>query len=96
MVLKRIGPISVAKIAGTIYAIFGLILGAVLSVISMIGLAAGGSSEAPAIAGMMFGVGAVIWLPLFYGAAGFVASLIGAALYNVFANLVGGIELQLE
>ena len=95
MVLKRIGPLSVAKMAATIYAIFGLAVGAVFSMFSMVGLAAG-PSETPAAIGMLFGVGAVIWLPLFYGAAGFVVALIGAALYNVFANLVGGIELQLE
>ena len=95
MVLKRIGPFSVAKMAATLYAILGLAIGAVFSLLSMVGLAAG-PSEMPAIAGMLFGVGAVLWLPLFYGAAGFVVALIGAALYNVFANLVGGIELQLE
>jgi hypothetical protein len=95
MVLKRIGPVSVARIAGTIYAIFGLIAGALFSMISMIGLVAM-PPEGPAVVGWMFGVGAIVILPLFYGVIGFLAALIGAALYNVFANLLGGIELQLE
>ena len=95
MVLKRIGPVSVARISGTIYAIFGLVIGAILSAVSLAGMAMQ-PAEGPAIAAQMFGVGAIIWLPLLYGAVGFIASLIAAALYNVFANLVGGIELQLE
>jgi hypothetical protein len=49
MVLKRIGPVSAAKIAGTLYAIMG-----------------------------------------------FVFTLIGAAIYNGLARVVGGVVLEFE
>jgi len=45
---------------------------------------------------MMFGVGAIIFLPIFYGVLGLVAGAIGAALYNLFAGMLGGIELETE
>jgi hypothetical protein len=44
----------------------------------------------------MFGVGAIIILPLFYGVIGLIGGAIGAALYNLFAGLFGGIELETE
>ena len=34
--------------------------------------------------------------PVLYGGVGFVATLIGAWLYNVVAGLVGGIEMDLQ
>jgi len=89
MVINRIGPVSAAKISGTLYAIIGLILGALFSVFAMSGLGSGSSGM-----GAMFGIGAVILLPLLYGCLGFVATLIGAWLYNVLAKMVGGVELD--
>jgi len=44
----------------------------------------------------MFGVGALVFMPVFYGVLGFVAGAVGAVIYNMFAGLVGGIELDLE
>jgi hypothetical protein len=43
-----------------------------------------------------FSVGFALVLPVFYGVLGFIAGLIGALLYNLFARWVGGFELQLE
>ena len=43
----------------------------------------------------MFGIGAVIILPFFYAALGFVFSFIMAVLYNIAATLVGGIGVTL-
>ena len=42
------------------------------------------------------GVGAIVFFPILYGCMGFVATLIGAWLYNVVAGLVGGIEMDLQ
>jgi hypothetical protein len=44
----------------------------------------------------MFGVGAIIFLPLFYGVLGLIGGALGAALYNLFAGLFGGIELETQ
>ena len=46
--------------------------------------------------GMLFGVAAVVLLPIFYGALGFVMTLIGAWLYNLVAGLGGGVELEVH
>ena len=95
MVINRIGPLSLAKIAGTLYAFMGLIFGCIVSLIA----AAGGfSSQSSGVAGLgaMVGVGAIIILPIFYGVLGFIIMLIGAALYNFVAGLVGGVELDVQ
>jgi len=92
MIVKRIGPMSLAKISAALYALIGLIIGAIVSAASMIGGALGGS-EAGMIA-MVFGAAAVILLPLLYGCMGFVGALIGASLFNLAAGWVGGIELE--
>ena len=94
MVVKRIGPLSFAKITAVLYGLMGLIFGAVISLISLIS-----SSFAPKEAGpmgMLFGAAAIVALPIFYGVLGFIMSLIGAALYNLVAAWVGGVELDLQ
>jgi hypothetical protein len=37
-----------------------------------------------------------IFMPIFYGIMGFVVGAIGALLYNLVANWVGGIEMEVE
>ena len=93
MVITRVGPLSVAKIAGLIYAVIGLIAGALLSLVAMAGFAAGLGRE-NVMLGPIFGVGAVILVPIFYGCVAFVITLIQAALFNVAVRIVGGIEIE--
>ena len=95
MTLKRVGPLSCAKISGTLYAILGLILGFFFSLIGMLGFAAQ-PEEASPIFGLVFGVGAIIVLPIMYGLLGFIMALIGAGLYNILASAVGGVEVVIE
>jgi uncharacterized membrane protein len=54
-----------------------------------------GDSDAPAFMGALFGVGAIVFLPIMYGAIGACAGAIGAAIYNLVAGAVGGLELDL-
>lgn len=101
MVIKRIDPISCAKISGTLYALLGLIIGALLSVSALIGGFAGRSNTSATPAAMLgvsavIGVGAIIFCPVIYGAMGFIGSLIAAALYNLLARSVGGIRVEVE
>ena len=95
MVIKQIGPFSCAKIAGTLYAILGLLFGGFFSLIALTGGFASDSSDAARF-GAMIGVGAVFIFPIFYGCVGFAVTLIGAALYNVVAGVIGGIELDVQ
>lgn len=94
MTLKRIGPLSLARISAVLYGIIGLVLGCGFAVVAMIGGFASQQTSGP-IFGFAFGVGAVIFFPLLYGGLGFVMSLIMAGLYNLMAGWLGGIELEL-
>src|SRR5687768_9133302 len=105
MVIRRVGPLSCAKIGGVVNASMGLLIGALFTLFAFIGgfgagpaMAGGfpGDPTMPGIFGLMMGVGAIIFAPLFYGVIGFVGTLIVAVLYNLLAAVVGGIEIQVE
>ncbi len=96
MIIRRIGPLSLAKLMGVLYALMGLIIGAIISVVSLVGGAFMASQEGGAFGGMLFGAAAVVVLPIFYGCLGFVMTLIAAALYNLVAGWVGGVELDVQ
>jgi hypothetical protein len=95
MVIKRIGPVSCAKITGTLYAFLGICVGAIFSAASSVGGFASNGSEGAGL-GALIGVGSIVVFPVLYGGIGFVATLVGAWLYNVVAGLVGGIELDFQ
>jgi hypothetical protein len=100
MVIRHVGVWSVAKLYGGISATMGLLIGAFVALLATVGGMAGAmrNSEAglPGGLGAMLGVGAIIFLPLCYGVLGLVAGAIGAALYNLFAGMFGGIQLDVE
>ena len=100
MVIRRFGIWSVAKLYGALLAAMGLLFGAIIALASMIGGAAGAfGADSAASAGpmaMIFGVGAVIFLPIFYGVLGVVMGALSAGLYNLVAGLLGGIEVETE
>jgi hypothetical protein len=98
MVLKKIGMISLAKISAVIYAFLGLVVGLFIAAAVALGAMAGSmfSDSLSPLLGIAFGIGAIILCPIFYGVLGFLAGLIGAALYNWVAGYTGGIELELE
>jgi hypothetical protein len=45
---------------------------------------------------MFMGVASVVVLPILYGVSGFVFGVVMAAIYNVVAGVVGGLELKFE
>jgi hypothetical protein len=95
MTITRVGPLSVAKIAGLLGIVIGLIAGALFSLVAMGGAAMGAAAgDDGAMFGALFGVGAIIVMPIFYGCMAFVMTLIQAALFNVAAGMVGGIEIE--
>ena len=98
MILKRVGILSCAKLLGVLYGVLGLIFGAFISLFSVIASIAGFASDEAegAIVGLIFGIGAVVILPIFYGIMGFLGGALTAAIYNLAARFTGGIELELE
>ena len=93
MVINRVGPLSSAKVVGLLYAILGLAMGAIVSFVSAVG---GFSPREAGPLGALFGIAAVVFVPVIYGIMGFLMTLIVAALYNALAKLVGGVEIDLR
>ena len=96
MVVRKVGVVSVAKILAALYAGMGLLIGGVFALISLVSAGWMAGQDGPAWLGAVFGVGAVVLLPIFYGLLGLIGGAIMAALYNLFAGMVGGIELDLQ
>jgi hypothetical protein len=94
MVVKHVVPMSVAKVAAVLYAILGLIFGGIISLIAVAGQALAPGTEDAGMMGMMFGAAAVVILPIFYACLGFIMSVLMAALYNLVAGWVGGVEVD--
>src|SRR5258708_580885 len=96
-VVKRIGPGSAFKVGLVLYGLLGLIIGACISLFSLVGAGfmRSQNAPAPAIAGMVFGTMAVVFIPIFYGLMGGVVAALSALLYNFAARLIGGLEVDL-
>ena len=95
---KRILSISVVQaglVVGGLYAGLALIFSVFLLIFGLVALVVGaGSSDAAAALGG--GVGMIVMavlIPFLYGALGFVAGAIMALIYNLIANVTGGIEM---
>src|SRR5512138_1938228 len=96
MVIRRVGPLSCAKIAGTLYAVIGLIVGAIFSLISLAAGSFAQNANSGFPFGAMIGAGSIIVFPIMYGCFGFIGTLITAAIYNVLANALGGVEIDVQ
>ena len=81
--LKRIEPMSLAKLSG----LFGLIVGLMLSIFLALGLSLG--EELSAFSGWI-----VILIPLGYGVLYFIFGLVSAWIYNFLAKNIGGVKLH--
>jgi hypothetical protein len=91
--IRRFGVISVGKMLCILYAIFGLIEGAVFSLVSIV---ASSAMKGMGMFGILFGIGAIIFMPIAFGIMGFIFGIVIALVYNVVARLVGGIEVDAE
>jgi|RhiMetdeSRZDD1v2_1073273.scaffolds.fasta_scaffold195939_3 hypothetical protein len=96
MVIRRIEPMSAAKVGGMLYALLGLLIGVIFTLISFTGMGMMGAGSGMGSYSMMFGAGAIIILPILYGILGFIFCGISAAFYNLAAKLAGGLEVQTD
>jgi len=102
--VKNLGVFSFAKFQAVIFAIIGLVAGIIYSfggliidVLVSIGWVSSTSAGTPGLSfGTMLAFGALIGMPIIFAAAGFVAGIIEASLYNLFAGWFGGIDLDIE
>lgn len=95
MVIRRVGVLSVAKIYGALSGAMGLLIGLGIAIASAVGMSFAEGDE-PGFMAAIFGVGAVVILPIFYGVLGLCMGAIGAALYNLLAGVVGGVTIEAE
>ena len=95
MIVKSVGALSLGKVLGVMYLGIGVIIGAVFSAITAMGFAFGAQEEA-GLVGLLFGLGAILIFPIFYGACGLVGGIVGAAIYNVVSSIIGGVEIDVQ
>ena len=95
MVITKVNAFSVAKVAAVLYAGLGLLIGALFSLIGMAGMAGAlANTDGGGFFTALFGVGAIIIMPICYSIFGFIGSFIFASLFNVAAGMTGGIEVE--
>jgi hypothetical protein len=98
--IKRVAPLQAGKMLAALYGCMGLIFLPFFLVAGMLGAFAQHSGQAneaapAAVIGAMF-FGIAIFLPIIYAIMGFIFGLIGAAIYNLIAGWIGGIEVEVE
>ena len=85
---------------GVLYACMGLIILPFFALACLAGAFAQHAQQtqngppAALTAGLMFGFG--IFIPVVYGVMGFIGGIIAAAIYNLIAQWIGGIEVEVE
>lgn len=97
--LKRIAPLQAGKMLAITHALFSLLFIPFILLAGFVSAFAQPNHSdtavaAPIAAGMMIVIAIVF--PIFYGIFGFIFGVIGAALYNLIAKWVGGIEFEVE
>jgi hypothetical protein len=101
MRILRIDPLSVGKIAAIVYAVLGLIYGVIWALFMGLVVAVGSGSDSahagsPAIFGIVMAVVFIVFVPICGGIFGFIGGVLSAAVYNVAARYVGGIEIETD
>lgn len=100
--IKKLGILSVAKIYAVMGLVFGLLIGVpyggMIIVFSLIGAGGAGGDAALAIGGggIVMGLVIMILIPVGYAVMAFISGVIGALIYNIFAAMVGGVEIEVE
>lgn len=91
-----VNPISIAKVSGCIGALMGLILGILFTLLAALGAGVNKDPAAPGWVMVIFGIGAIVFLPICYGILAFIQGLIGGWLYNLISGWAGPIEIEVK
>ena len=100
--IRKLGVLSVAKMYAVIMLVISLIIavpyGLFIIVFSLIGAGSARGDAAFMLGGggIVAGIAVMIIVPIMYSVMGFIFGAIGALIYNVFAGIVGGIEIEVE
>lgn len=93
MVIKRVGVLKLALFQCVLMGLFGLIAGLFFMIFGSMFARLGGAPNGTMMAG---GIVALILFPIMYAVIGFIVGAIGAALYNLVASIIGGVEIDVE
>jgi hypothetical protein len=91
--LRSIGVLSCAKIFTVVHAVLGILVGFLFLVVGIIGAATAPSHSRLGTVGIIV---LAVLMPVFYGVLGFVMGAVWAFVYNLAAQSIGGLELQLD
>jgi len=100
--INKMGVFSVAKMQAVLGLVIGLIIGVIygafIILYSLIGasLVGGDAKLAVGGGGVVVGIVVMIAVPITYAIVGFIGGAIGAFVYNIFAGMIGGIEMEVE
>ena len=100
--IRKLGVLSVAKMYALVLLVISLIIsipyGLFIIIFSLTGASSIGGQGGLALGGggIVFGLLFMVGLPIFYGVIGFVMGAVGALIYNIFAGIIGGIEIEVE
>lgn len=100
--IRAIPPMPFAVMMGAISAVIGLIVGIISAIIgaaitSMVSSMASSTTSVDLGAfGIIFGLGAIIIMPIACFIGGLIEGLIIAVIYNFLAPRIGGIKLRFE
>lgn len=95
--LKKIDPMSTAKMAGILGVIWGLLVAVGMlfvgtSLVEYMGrFYTGFGTMMPVV-----GFAALITLPLGYGIVGFIIAYVSAVVYNILSEKIGGVKIDLK
>lgn len=84
--IKRFSVGQSAKFMGVLYSLLGLIFLPLFLIVALVG------PEGSVPFGAIFAVA----IPVMYGVMGAISGLVGAAMYNLVAGWVGGIDVEIE
>jgi hypothetical protein len=97
MIIRKVGIGSIVKVAGVLYALLGLVFGVCFALFAVVfGAATTANEDMPAWFASIFGLGAVIVLPIMYGVMGAIGGALMGALYNLVAGMTGGLEIDVQ
>ena len=95
--LKSIEPVQSGKVLTAIYGLMSLIFVPFFALFPIIAIFAPKTADSPpllVLAGI--GIAMAIGMPILYAVMGFIIGVIGAWLYNIIANWIGGIQVEVE
>ncbi len=91
MNIQKVGLRSLARVVGSFYLLIGLIAGAALTIAAVRGLVPSdleGIDNAVPLA--------IVWMPILLGIKGYLLGALAALVFNLFAAVTGGIEIEVE